>query len=82
MLCGNTFPEGITYEAESVYNPIMLIHTDNHKKICQLYVQLDFSHNYVLVVFSSGGSDNSNSFQHKAMQFWQLLALTMLNALN
>ena len=32
----------------------MLIHTDNHKKICQLYFQLDFSHNYVLVVFSSG----------------------------
>ena len=60
----------------------MLIHTDNHKKICQLYLQLDLSHNYVLVVFSSGGSDNSNSFQHKAMQFWHLLALTMLNALN
>ena len=56
---GNTFPEGITYEAESVYNAIMLIHTDNDKKICQLYFQLDFSHNYVLVVFSSGRSDNS-----------------------
>ena len=43
ILFRNTFPEGITYEAEAVYNPIRLIHTDIHNKICQLYFQLDFS---------------------------------------
>ena len=54
----------------------------SNNKICQLYFQLNFSHNYFLVVFSSWGSDNSNGFQHKAMEFSLLLALTMLNALN
>ena len=52
----------ITYEAEAVYNHIRLIHTYSHNNICQLYLQLDFSQNYFLVVFSSWDSDNSNSF--------------------
>ena len=82
ILLRNAFPEGITYEAEAVYNPIRLIHIDSHYKLCQLYFQLDFSHNYFLVVFSSWGSDNSNGFQHSAKKFSLLLALTMLNALN
>ena len=73
ILFRNTFPEGITYEAEAVYNHIRLIHTDSHNKIGQLYFQLDF-----FLVFASWGSDNSNNFQHSAMLFSLLLECTEL----
>ena len=67
----------IFYEAESVYNPIMLIHTDNHKKICQLYFQLDF-----LTITFWSFSHLGAVITQTIFNISQLLALTMLNALN
>ena len=42
ILFRNTFPEGITYEAEAVYNPIRSIHIDNHYNVMPIVFSTRF----------------------------------------